>query len=174
MEPGSSSDAGIDVALARRQRTDAMHMRTASAKLQSDAKLHTPETSQRGPQRHRNKLALKPSVTGQSCHKGETETPVTDLHGQLKPKTRKKNRLGQRARQQLGRAKEAQFVKERPRNTFKVDHTPKCLVGVHKHACVSYKTIFVHPAARKGWQALVSLADSHCHSLAKLNWNRHL
>ena len=132
MESGTSSDADSDVAsdaLARRQATDAMHVRTASAMLQSDAQLHLPTASQAGTQTHKGQLALKPSVAGQTFHKGETGTSVTDLRGQLKPKVRKKNRLGQRARQQLGRAKEAQAVESRPRNTFKVGHAPLMPLG---------------------------------------------
>lgn len=116
MEAGNLSNVDSDVmsdALARTPGTDADPSRTASATLQPDGP--------KGPkhrEKKRGKLAANSALAG---HKGETGA---DLRGQIKPKIKKKNRLGQRARQQLGRAKQAQSSEGSFRNTFAVRHTP--------------------------------------------------
>ena len=71
-------------------------------------------------QTQRGKLASQVSAGAQPCQQREKSGTDTDLQGQVKSKNKKKNRLGQRARQQLGRAKQAENC---PKKTFMVSQT---------------------------------------------------
>lgn len=75
---------------------------------QSQIKLQTHARAAEKAQKHKGQLALQPSKDGQESHKGKKTAKTGDLLGHSQ-KPKKKNRLGQRARQQLGREKQAQL-----------------------------------------------------------------
>ena len=85
-------------------------------------KLQKPKASE-DQQSQRGKLAPLAPADDRPCHKREKREKDTNLQGQVKSKNKKKNRLGQRARQQLGRAKQVQLGELRPKKTFVVSHT---------------------------------------------------
>ena len=125
MESGSSSadDSGAWSG-ASKQETGA-----ASAMPMPDepVKVHHPKVSNEAQaledlQATKGKLASQPSVGAPPCHKRDKKASDIDLQGHSKSKNKKKNRLGQRARQQLGRAKEAQLFESRPKSAFLVSH----------------------------------------------------
>lgn len=94
---------------------------TGSTMLQpgKQFKLQKPKASE-DQQTQRGKLASQVSAGAQPCQKREKPGPDTNLQRQVKSKSKKKNRLGQRARQQLGRAKQAENC---PKKTFMVSQT---------------------------------------------------
>ena len=97
---------------------------SGSAVLQPDkhVKLQKANTTEHQ-QSQRGKLASQASAGGRPCHKGEKRENDTNSQGQVKSRNKKKNRLGQRARQQLGRAKQAGLGESCPNKSFMVSHT---------------------------------------------------
>ena len=100
-------------------------------------------------QSQRVKLASQASAGGQPCPKEQQRGKDSDLQGQVKSKNKKKNRLGQRARQQLGRAKQAGLDKIRPNRTFMVSHIflrQHCLMRLLSLMAKTWviETCFVH------------------------------
>ena len=97
---------------------------TGSVVLQPDKHVKLQKLKASDDQRsQRGKLASQAFAGGQPCHMREKGGNDTGLQGQVKSKNKRKNRLGQRARQQLGRAKQAELVESRPKKTYVVSHT---------------------------------------------------
>lgn len=107
----------------------------------------TPHQSKSSEERPSQKGKPAPAA-GRLSQRHKKSRKVDDPPGQVKSKNKKKNRLGQRARQQLGRAKEAGLHEGQPRkgslvscgsyvsieafiHVYNVDHGRLCVCIMH-------------------------------------------